>query len=314
MRKIFASDNSLKVISVLIAITIWIYIAIVMDPAIEVSVRDLPIQFIGQDVLENNGLAVISESATTVSVKVKGSRKKMGVNDMKTIIAKADVSSAKIGSNSIPIEIVVPFENQGLSSQSLYSIDVNVETISRKSIDIDIRSSGTLAQGYMCGDIKAEPEKIFISGPKSAIEKVSKAVVRLDFSGADVDIDTELPLGFLDDTGNEISSVDTILKRLDVSPERVMVHCPVVKIKEIVPTVRFNSSDLPENFKYKMVPSILYTYSSDGSPVKIDKIETEAVDLDRLLLNDKIKVKLIIPENIKVLNHVSELEISVESK
>ena len=93
MKKILSSDNSLKVISVLIAMCIWIYISLVMDPAIEVTVRDLPIQFVGQESLNNRGLAVISESATTVTVKVKGSRKKMGNNDMKTIIVKADVSN-----------------------------------------------------------------------------------------------------------------------------------------------------------------------------------------------------------------------------
>ena len=49
MKKMFASDNVLKVISIFIAIVIWIYIAIVMDPAIEITVRDLPIQFIGQE-------------------------------------------------------------------------------------------------------------------------------------------------------------------------------------------------------------------------------------------------------------------------
>ena len=36
MKKLLASDGALKIISVLIAIGIWVYIALVMNPAIEV--------------------------------------------------------------------------------------------------------------------------------------------------------------------------------------------------------------------------------------------------------------------------------------
>ena len=136
MKKLLASDGALKIISVLIAIGIWVYIALVMNPAIEVTVRDLPIQFIGGESLNSKGLAVISESATTVTVKIKGSRKKMGNNDMKTIIAKADISSiTETGETNIPIEIVIPFENQGVSSQSEYSVNVKVEKSAEKWAD-----------------------------------------------------------------------------------------------------------------------------------------------------------------------------------
>ncbi len=312
MKKILATDNSLKVISVLIAICIWVYIALVMDPPIEVTVRDLPIQFTGQEVLASKNLAVISESATTVSVKVKGSRKKMGNNDMDTIIAKADVQSAAKGTTTVPIEIVIPFENQGISSQSLYSVDVKVESIAEKTLEVGVVTSGSLAQSYMCGDITCTPEKITVKGPESAIEQLSKAVVKLNFGGADVDIDANLPVVFHDANGKEIAALDAILKRITVSPNTVAVHCPVVKIREITPTANFGWQELPENFSYKIEPSVLYTYTSDGTAVRIDKIETEEISLDKLLENEKVKVRLRIPSGIKILNDVTEVEISVK--
>ena len=202
MKRILVTDNSLKIISVLIAICIWVYIALVMDPAIEVTVRDIPIQFTGQEILASKNLAVISESATTVTVKIKGSRKKMGNNDMDTIIAKADVQSANEGMITIPVEIVIPFENQGISSQSLYSVDVKVEPIAEKTFDVGTITSGSLAQSYMCGDITCNPQKVRVKGPESAIEQLSKAVVKLNFGGADVDIDTRLQSTFVLDTGD----------------------------------------------------------------------------------------------------------------
>ena len=109
MKKAFVNDNVLKGISVVVAIVIWLYIIIVLAPAVEVSVRDLPIQFVGEEQLYAFGLSVVIESATTLSLKVKGSRKKMGKNDMKTIIAKVDVSAIKSeGKTSLPVEMVDP--------------------------------------------------------------------------------------------------------------------------------------------------------------------------------------------------------------
>lgn len=312
MKKILATDNSLKVISVLIAICIWIYIAIVMDPAIEVSVRDLPIQFVGQSTLKTKNLAVISESATTVSIKIKGSRKKMGNNDMDTIIAKADVSEIGEGTTTIPVEVIVPFENQGISHQSIYSVDVKVEPIAEKSMDIEVVTSGSLAQGYMCGDITATPKTVTVKGAESAVGQISKAAVKLNYGSADVDIDAELAIVFYDDKGKEIAPQDAILKRITPSRDKIMVHCPVVKIREITPTANFGWQELPEGFSYKIEPSVLYTYTADGTAVNVDKIETEEISLTKLLENDKVKVKLNIPRGIKILNDITEVEVSVK--
>lgn len=315
MKKVLASDNALKIISVLIAICIWMYVAIVMDTTVEVTVRDLPVQFVGQDTLNSKGLAVIRESATSVTVKVKGSRRKMGNNDMKTIIAKVDVSNVSgEGVYGLPVEVVVPFESQGVSSQSLYSIDVRTEKLVEKTLDIRIHTSGTLAQSYMSGDITANPGKVTIKGPESAVEQISQAAVNLDYGGADVDIDAKLPISFYGDEGKEVSAFEAILGRITADSETTEVHCPVLKIREVSPSANFDRQGLPDGVEYNIEPSVLYVYGEDPIAAKVTEIETEEIPVDRLLDNEKIKVKLRIPNGVKILYDVSEVEISVKSE
>lgn len=313
MKKLLASDGALKIISVLIAIGIWVYIALVMNPAIEVTVRDLPIQFIGGETLNSRGLAVISESATTVTVKIKGSRKKMGNNDMKTIIAKADISSiTETGEINIPIEIVIPFENQGVSSQSEYSVNVKVEKSAEKTLDIDISTIGTLASDYMPGDIKCDPDKVTLSGPKSAVDKITKAAVVLNYNNEDVDIDTSAQIVFYGDDNKEISMLDALMGRISISNEAVNVHCPVLKMHKAEIKADFGRQDLPENFSYKTDPSEVYIFGDENATSKINEIKTEQIPADKLLDNGKVKVKLIVPNGVKVFHDVSEVEISIE--
>lgn len=313
MKKILSSDNSLKVISVLIAMCIWIYISLVMDPAIEVTVRDLPIQFVGQESLNNRGLAVISESATTVTVKVKGSRKKMGNNDMKTIIVKADVSNIdKEGTQTVPVEIVIPFESQGLSSQSIYTVDVKTEKCTEKKVDVKVRTIGSAAVDYIADTPTVNPAKITVKGPESAVEKIAAANCTLNYNGADVDIDAELSVTFSGEDGKEISQLDAIMKRVSVSSEKVKVHCPILKMRKVEIKANFGGQELPDNFVYRTDPSEIFVYGTDKVLSDLNEINTEEIPLDKLNDNKKIKVKLKIPNGIKVYNSISEAEISLE--
>lgn len=313
MKKLLASDGALKIISVLIAIGIWVYIALVMNPAIEVTARDLPIQFIGGESLNSRGLAVISESATTVTVKIKGSRKKMGNNDMKTIIAKADISSiTETGETNIPIEIVIPFENQGVSSQSEYSVNVKVEKSAEKTLDIEVSTIGTLAPDYMPGDIVCDPKKVTLSGPKSAVDKISKAEAVLNYNNEDVDIDTSAQIVFYGADNKEISMLDALMGRISISVDNVNIHCPVLKMHKAEVKAEFGRQELPENFSYKTDPFEVYVFGDENVSSKINEIKTEQIPLDKLLDNGKVKVKLIIPNGVKIFHDISEVEISIE--
>ena len=313
MKKILMSDNLLKIVSIAIAIMIWFYISIVMDPAIDVNVRDLPIQFVGTEALQSKGLAVMSESATTISLSVKGSRKKMGNNDMKTIVVKADLSGIdETGVKSVPVDIAVPFENQGISSQSAYSVDVTIEKIAVKTFSVEINTTDTLAEDYIANGISSDPSEITISGPESAMEKIKKASVLLDYNGADVDIDETLPITFAGEDGKEISSLDAILTRVTMSNTNVRVHCPVVKIKRVEAEADFGGVELPVGFDYEIHPNVLYIYGDNPDISKLTKITTERVNTTKLLDNDKIKVKLHIPDGVRIIDDISEVEISVK--
>ena len=313
MKKILASDNALKIISVIVAIIIWMYITVVMDPSIELTVRDLPIQFVGQEVLASKGLSVMNESAKKINIKVKGNRKRMGNNDMGSIIVKVDESIiSEAGVHSLPVEVIIPFENQGITSQSAYTVDVFVEELTEKTFDVELIQSGTLAQDYVANDATIEPKSVTVKGPKSALEKLGKATAKLNFNGEDVDIDKELTVDFLGADGKEISTLDAILTRVSVSPEKVKVHCPVLKIRTVTPNLNFGGQTLPEGYSYVSDPKELYIYSENPNILKTAVISTEEIWLDKLIENEKIKVKLQIPEGIKVLYDIEEVEISIK--
>lgn len=311
MKKLLAKDGFLKILSVIIAILIWVYIIIVIDPSVEIAVRDIPIQFVGVDTLEARELSVVSESATTVNIKVKGSRKRMGSYDLKNVIAKVDLSGVySAGNSSLPIDIVVPFENTGVSSKNPYSVDVVTEKTLEKKVNVDVQTTGNVADGFMPGDIKTEPSSVEISGAESVVEQVSRIVVDLDYGDADVDIDKEAEIRLYGVDGKEILNRDALADRIKKNVSTVKIHCPILKVKEVGIALNFGDSNwLIDTSKYKTNPEKIEIYGDNGVTANLSSIQTEPILPDKFSDKEKIKVKLMIPDGVKVIGNVSEVEV-----
>ncbi len=317
MKKFFESDSFLKILSVAIAILLWLYIIVVLDPAVEVEVRELPIQFVGQEQLAESGLSVVSESATSINVKVKGSRKKMGRYDMKTIIAKVDLSGLfKEGRHKLPVDIVVPFENAGISSQSHYHVEVQLENTVHKELELKVLEQGSLGAGYMPGEVKISSPRITITGPESVVGKIEKAGVVLDFGNARTDIKQTLPIQFYDSEGRELTSQDALLKRISQNITETTVTCKVVKLRAVKVTPQFAPETEDERTilakaTYTINPLQVQIYGDDEETGKITEILTERIPLMDIIDGQTVKVKLIVPKNVKVLDDIAEVEITL---
>lgn len=317
MKKLLESDSFLKVASLVIAIILWLYIIVVLDPAVEVEVRDLPIQFVGQEYLEEGGLSIVSESATSINVKVKGSRKKMGRYDMKTIIAKVDVARiSEAGQHTLPVDIVVPFENAGISSQNHYHVDVLVEKTKTKELKVDVTTSGSLAKDYMPGEIAVSPQEITIKGPESVVEKINKAGVVLYYGNANVDIKETLPIRLYDSDGRELTAQDALLNRVSQSAVETQVSCAVVKLRTVKISPQFQAEtkeekELLATATYTMNPTTIQIYGNDEETAKITEIQTAKIPMAKFTDNQNVKVELDMPKDVMVLGDVAEVEITL---
>lgn len=312
MKNILYNDRWLRIISVLIAIVIWLYIVVFIDPVVEFNTGELPVQFVGTEVLEERGLGIVSESVTSIDVKIRGSRKRIGRNAMKNVIAKADVSGIKEeGTITVPIDVIIPFENSGISSQSYYSVDVKAEKLTDNTLKIDIYPVGELAPGYMVGPIVTSHETVSIRGPESVVGKITKAGVILNYNNADVDISTKLPVRFYGTDGKEIATVDTILTRIDQDVDQVDVRCTVVKLREVPVEVDIINNYSGEMLECLVNPKTVQIYGDDTITSKIMSISTEPVSAEKLKGSDKVKVKLDIPDDVKILLEIEEVEVSL---
>lgn len=311
MKKLIENDRLLKVVSVVIALIIWLYIIIILDPDMEVAVRDIPIQIIGEEQLAERGLSIVNESATEVSFQLKGSRKRMGNNNMKSIIAKADVSEiTQTGTTSVPVEVVVPFENHGIDSQNPYNLDVHVERLVSKTFPVKIKTTGSLAENYMAGPMEVDVKEITVSGPESVVGNLTSAGVVLDYEAADVDIDKSVPIRLYGSGEKEIGVNDVTMRRIKQDKTETMIHCKVVRLRtvSVIADIIHGGHD-DESLNYTVEPKEVQIYGDEVLTAKITELKTEPIPIEKLLNNGKVKAKLMIPKGVKVLEDIGEAEI-----
>jgi YbbR domain-containing protein len=105
IKELFKQDAFLKIISVFIAIILWSYVSLVLDPEIEKEFPNIPVKFINEQELINSGMTLIN-SEYSVNFVVKGRRNIINSINKEKIFASADLSGlSKLGRNEIEVKI-----------------------------------------------------------------------------------------------------------------------------------------------------------------------------------------------------------------
>ena len=93
MKKLLDNKLFIAIISTLISLTLWFYIASGDSDEITKTFRNVKVELYGEDVLQSTkNLAITDRESNTVTIEVKGPRRIIGVLDSNDLVARIDVS------------------------------------------------------------------------------------------------------------------------------------------------------------------------------------------------------------------------------
>ena len=93
----FNNNKVNMIISLLCAIALWFYVVGQVDPKTEKKISDVPIEFINEDSLTDNGLAVSAMDFDTATVTLEGNRADLNRIDKDNIRITADLICVACG-------------------------------------------------------------------------------------------------------------------------------------------------------------------------------------------------------------------------
>lgn len=117
------------ILSLLIAIGLWVYVMGTVDPTVTTTIRDVTVEKINEDVLEEKGLSAELERPHTVNIEIKGTRSNVNEAKEGEIRATVDVSNCDYGKNLAEIKVKLP---DGVSGVRVESISQDAATFTVK--------------------------------------------------------------------------------------------------------------------------------------------------------------------------------------
>ncbi|WP_024865429.1 CdaR family protein [Butyrivibrio sp. FCS014] len=242
MKKLTANWG-LKLISLIFAVIVWFLVTNIDDPITSVRYTNIPVTLKNANLITDQGqvYTILDGSDTISSVTLYAPRSIIDSLSQNNVIATADIQELS-GLNTVSIKVTTnkysdKIENIVTSSDV---VKLSVERKASKSLVLSATTSGSIADGYIIGDVTTEQNMIRITGPESVVNSVASASVDVDVTGFTSNIGTDADVELFDAEGNNI---DTSLVNMNIKSVRVNVVIYETKYVPITYAVTGEAAD-----------------------------------------------------------------------
>lgn len=242
-------DNlAIKIISVLAAVFLWIYIQMVQNPEIEFTFTNMPVSLVNSSLLEERNLTVIDDTQFKTNVTVKCPRWTLNELDNEDFVAYVDLSEVRSeGTMELPIKVSINNDRIIKSGNEPSTINIRIDKIITVERDLQIHLTGKLKDSFYTSEnlITPDKQKVSIKGPQSILERVNRGIISVDLSNRDNSFSDFYEVILTDSEGTAVAD-----ERLTILNDNVNVDVTVYE-KKILP---IKLANVPENIKYDITP------------------------------------------------------------
>ncbi len=246
---------------------IWLLLSIVYNPVETVTIKDIPVEIINEQIIENLGKVYEVEGNQTVNIKVTGTKDVVNKLTVSDFTARADLSKLSI-TNTANIQVTT-FKNITVDTGNAV-MQINIEDASELELNVELQKVGTEQTGYFVYNLATDTPTISISGPKSIIKTIDKAVATVNVNGAHSNFETTSEIVIYDKNGNIIKPT-----LYDINTEQITITASIYSTKEvpIVLNIVDDSKDTDlEIFEQTLSSETIFVTAPDNELEKINDV------------------------------------------
>ena len=302
----------LKIVSLIIAIIIWIIVANIDDYKTTKQISGIEIQFInGEAITEKNKVYEVPEG-TTVDIVVKGRRKVVEQLSSDDFEAVADLSKMSI-TNAVKVEISAISSSVAKDLTISYTNDsvvIAVEDKIKKQLPVTVRADSDVAEGFAIRNKTATPNLITIEGAESVVDTIEEVVVDVDVTNASHSLTAYANPLFLDKNGKEIDSA-----KFNYDEKEIEAFVEILPTKEL--TVNLKTVGSPkdgyaiEGIDYQ--PSSVLVVGEADDLAKVDEVVIDDIDVSNCDQDLETSVNILdyLPNGIALADDNAEIMVKV---
>ena len=222
------------VISILVAIAMWVYVDMDKAPLRTKIIRDIPVEFSGENnTLADKNLMLLSGYDTTVDLTIKGPKRelvKISKDNVRLVASTSSIDS--VGVHTLRWDPIYP---DGVQSSSLtvdwaskYKVTVTVGELYTKEVPVNCTVTGQVADGYFTGETVLDPTSLVLRGQRDDLLNVAYAKLTVNISGATRSVIQTESVQLYDNDDNPVDNGN-----IRTNASLIQAKVPVLTTKEV---------------------------------------------------------------------------------
>ena len=314
----FSRRKALQVvISILVAIAVWVYVDVEKAPDRTKTIRDIPVEFSGESTtLADKNLMLLSGYDTTVDLTIKGPKRelvKINKDNVRLVASTSSIDS--VGVHTLRWDVVYP---DGVQSSALsvdwaskYKVTVTVGELYTKEVPVNCVVTGTVADGYFTGETVLDPTTLVLRGQRDDLLNVAYAKLTVDISDATRSVIQTESVQLYDNDDNPVDN-----SNIRTNASLIQAKVPVLTTKEVSLAVELSGvpGSAGQSIKPTITPSSVRLIGEADVLENIDEIVLATLYIEDLDIWQQNSYVVTAPDGTWLANsnEVATVEITME--
>ena len=292
------------ILSIIVAVCLWAYVIGETNPKDSKVFKNIPIEFVNEDVLDKSELAVLDVSSNIVDVTLTGTR--VGLSNVKAgdITATVDLADAAMGSNELKVNIKCS-DTVEVEDQSINKVTIRVERKAHKDVDVTVGYAGEFGDDQEPLVVELSKTSVTVSGAESKVKSVVAAQATISASEVENKLKTlSCNLIPINKDGAEVSNVK-------LSSNNVKITTELVKTKTVPLEVLITNNATDDIVRHASTPKTITLKGKGKQLDKIESVKAETVDISEVTESVSLPITVNLPEGVQVSEQSLAMKVNV---
>lgn len=284
------NNSKIKIISLLSAMVLWMYVMAIVDPEETKLFENIPVTITNKNELNERDLVIYPEQDLTTNIYVTGKLSNLKKVTKDDINVYGQINNPLEGNNEIYLKVSTSQRVNYDFKNPVMIVTLEKIISEDKSIKVDITGSGkNNVDNIMLQD---NIDKVSISGPRSLVNKVKRVVGTVKVNGEINDFSQSIKLEPVDANGK-------VVEGIELEKDSVNVNITLLTQKTVPITLKLSDNG-ESGVNYTMSQNTVTIKGKKDIVDSINDIETQPVKLSEILPGTSKDIYLQVPSGITI--------------
>ena len=284
------NNSKIKIISLLSAMVLWMYVMAIVDPEETKLFENIPVTITNKNELNERDLVIYPEQELTTNIYVTGKLSNLKKVTKDDINVYGQINNPLEGNNEIYLKVSTSQRVNYDFKNPVMIVTLEKIISEDKSIKVDITGSGKNNVDNII--LQDNIDKVSVSGPRSLVNKVKRVVGTVKVNGELNDFSQSIKLEPVDANGK-------VVEGIELEKDSVNVNITLLTQKTVPITLKL-SDNSESGVNYTMSQNTVTIKGKKDIVDSINDIETQPVKLSEISPGTSKDIYLQVPSGITI--------------